>query len=205
MNTKTQTYSYGDTFTLPAFPGVLWKVCDRRDLEHAGDPHETRAQVRPVDPENPTSGAVRNISIKIGRAERAGVVVNLRMQRVPGWITGTTAADRLTAYGSTDHYETSLTVAQSKMISDEFGKLSFNLPPLSAAEIVEKMTHLLTYAAERGARELSGAMPDRYNGNRPGSAREAVAAALTPAARDAIITAAGEAFTAAARNDLARY
>lgn len=199
-NTLTPTAStvltYGDTFTLDEFPAIVWRVIDTRQLDKAGDAYATRAEVRPVHADDPTATNIRDLVVKIGRAERKGVYVSLAIRRYGD-------ADALRPWASCDTYQDRLTDAQSAKLEASFAALTFDLPMLTPAEIAEKLLDKADYAGWNGAREVTKNLPSSYN--RDDETRAAVRAAFTPEAREAYIAAAIAAFEREARKELARY
>jgi len=166
-----QTLTYGDFLTLPSVPGVLWQVTDCRDLDNAGDPWETRAELRPFRPgpdaANPGEGATAwpyDEPVKIGRAERIGVTIWLRPDRYEDTPT-------LRAVATTRTYSDNLTAAQSALLEREAGDIfafSFILPPLSPEEIRARIVEKITddYPARNAARETVKNAPNLYTINR---------------------------------------
>jgi hypothetical protein len=152
MTTTTrQRATYGDFVTLPSAPGIIWRVTDARTVDKAGDPNETRAELKPWHPgpdaENPAEGAypyLFNEPVKIGQASRPNVYVGLAMVYPYDRVTDTYGPTRtLKAHPRTGTFDDHLTEAQRKAISadceDAFA-VSFVLPPLTAAEIREKVS-----------------------------------------------------------------
>ncbi|MDF2506320.1 MAG: hypothetical protein K0Q52_179 [Microbacterium sp.] len=218
--TAAQRATYGDFITLPSTPDVLWKVCDTRELERAGSPSETRAELRPyrapaaADPTNNTDAdraqahgtptpVPYDEPIRVGRAERVGVVIRLGVQQAndgEGW--------QLRPNATTGTYEANLTPAQSAALERDAGDvfaLSFYLPPLSPEEIRRRVIRLIAddYSADRAAREAISRAPKLYH-LRGSGADTAILDAFTgdDGARD--LTAALDAATAHYRAALAK-
>lgn len=162
-----QTLTFGDFLTLPSVPGVVWQVTDLRDLDDAGDPRETRAELRPFRPgpdtDNPGEGATPwpwDEPVKIGRAERVGVTILLRPDRYED-------APTLRAIATTRTYSDNLTPAQAALLEREAGDifaLSFILPPLSPEEIRARVVEKIAddYPASNAARATVKNAPNLY-------------------------------------------
>lgn len=163
-----QTLTFGDFLTLPSVPGVLWQVADLRSIENAGDPWETRAELRPFHPgpdaDNPTEGATPwgyDEPVRIGRAERVGVTIGLRPDRYGD-------APTLRPIATTRTYSENLTAAQSALLEREAGDVfafSFILPPLTPEEIRGWIVGQVTggYEASHAARETIKSAPNMYH------------------------------------------
>jgi len=169
-----QTLTYGDFLALPSVPGVLWRITDRRDLKNAGEQFETRAELEPYRPgpdaQNPAEGAERwgyDEPLRIGRAERVGVSIELRMDRDYDRKTDTYGARYLRAVPVTRNYSQGLTDPQRELLRVEAGNewaFSYVLPPLSAEEIRERIAGQIAddYAASNAARETIKRAPNMY-------------------------------------------
>jgi len=197
-------YTYGDVFTLPAIPGVTWRVFDRRSVDKAGSATETRAEVRPVRAEDPENKQIRDIVTKIGRTERKGVYVGLAMRADYDRATDSYPnPPRLRAWASCDGMSASLTDAQRKLVDDAMDAQSFDLPPLTPGEIVEQLASSAESAGNAAAHRVWENLPDRYSYT--SDTRATVRAALTEQAREAIAEAATAAFAASVRKTLRDY
>lgn len=111
------TLTYGDTFTLPSAPGVLWLIEDRRS--HTEPTDTTRAYAVPCH-EDGTKYAYDE-PVKIGRAERVGLFIKLITHRAP-YLAGRAWEQRPTA-------------AQEEAVDGALSPLSFDQPALTDAEI----------------------------------------------------------------------
>lgn len=163
-----QTLTYGDFLTLPSVPGVLWQVADCRSLENAGDPWETRAELRPFRPgpdaENPADGATPwgyDEPVTVGRAERVGVTVSLGVDRYAD------GAPKLRPFATTRNYAAPLTNAQRDVLTRDVGDVfafSFILPPLSPEEIRARIVAKIAddYPARNAARATIQNAPSLY-------------------------------------------
>lgn len=167
-----QTLTYGDFLTLPSVPGVLWCVTDTRRLENAGDPWETRAELRPYRPgpdaANPAEGATPwgyDEPVTIGRAERVGVTVSLGVDRYAD------GAPKLRPFATTRNYAAPLTNAQRDVLTRDVGDVfafSFILPPLAPEEIRARVVAQIAddYPANNAARETIQNAPNLWTINR---------------------------------------
>lgn len=165
-----QTLTYGDTLALPSVPDVLWRVTDIRSLEEAGNPNESRAELRPFHLDGVTAYGYDE-PVKIGRASRVGVSIVLTMRRPYDRASDTYGAPELRAYARTRSYAENLTDAQRGLLEREAGDIfafSYILPPLDAAEIRARIVEKITddYRAYNAARETVKNAPNLYTINR---------------------------------------
>lgn len=175
-----KTYTYGDTLELPGIPGVVWQVSDRRKLDEAGSNNETRAYLVPFSVYGEL--AKYGTPIKIGRAERLGVRIGLRMG---SYDTQTQSYDlaRLNCYGQSNGSGINLTESQQELITKAVHSLYLHIPPLSDDEIRER--YIAKAASAAGSAQTNRLLP--YAGDvrirvetvlRKGDRERALAAAL---------------------------
>lgn len=199
--TNSETLTYGDTFTIPSAPGTVWELRDVRYLEKAGYPGEFRAGAFPVERDG--RPIERRDAVKIGRAERTGVYLELgRGVRAYDFDTDTSTIDpdalNVRAFGD-------LTDAQRAAVTADLAALSFDLPALSADDIRARMLAQAEYTGRRAAREAQGNLPDRYSRPDAQYGRPVIAAAMNAEARTVYIATAVAAFAGQLADDLARY
>ncbi len=150
--------TYGEFVTLPNVDGIVWKITDARDYEKSAEGTGTRARLVPfhpgIDGGEPTAYGWDE-PVKIGRAERVGVEIDLSIRD-----------GALSAYATRRSYEASLTEAQSALLKaaalDPFA-VNLYLPPLSDEEIRARVARLAKGAGEDGAREARKRLPRMYN------------------------------------------
>ncbi len=115
----TAPLTFGDRLTAA---GLTWEVSDARSHEPGPTLGEPRADLCPIDPDS----GERISNVRIGRAERPYVRVNIRAGR----------SGDLELYPSSG-YGTPLTDRQRAIILADLAGYRFELPPLSVPEIIE--------------------------------------------------------------------
>ncbi len=113
--------TYGDTFTLPSAPGVVWLIRDARSHRQPTD--TVRAYAEPHHEDGSRFGY--DEPVKIGRAERVGLTIKLTTHRAP--------------YLNGRSWEQQPTDAQCKAVDADLAALSFDLPALTDAEIAARV------------------------------------------------------------------
>ena len=133
----TAPLTFGDRLTAA---GLTWEVSDARSHEPGPTLGEPRADLCPI---NPDSGE-RISNVRIGRAERPYVRVNIRAGR----------SGDLELYPSSG-YGTPLTDRQREIILADLAGYRFELPPLTVPEIIERITHdISTRSAHKASEAL---------------------------------------------------
>lgn len=178
MTSTPKTLTYGDTFTLPSTPGIHWQIRDSRS--HTEPTASVRAYAEPVH-EDGTRYAYDE-PVRIGRAEREGLTIKFTTHRAP--------------YLNGRAWELRPTDAQCAAVDADLEALTFDLPALTAAEIIASITRYATeYTGSSAAREAVEMLriPRGYNSTDQDfvTVRDALYAdpATIPAIRAAIVAA----------------
>ena len=154
MTAKTNpaTLTYGDMFTIECTPGIAWKIKDRRTLDGHESHCEEVADATPhtLEGERLDYGA----PVKIGRAERTCLEISFKREH-DGKIRAWPSAGNYSAPGLTD--------AQRAAINAELAVLSFDLPPLTPAELIERAKAEITSAMFYAVREVEKFLPSYQN------------------------------------------
>jgi hypothetical protein len=180
--------TYGDTFTLPSAPGIVWEIRDRRTTEdpNANPPAEAVPITQDGEP------VTYDTALRIGRAERVGLSIKISRQMYD-------PAHPLRAYLAGRAWETRPTDAQEKMIDADAAALTFNLPPLTGAETVARVVarahDAYIYSAVRDAVDALN-LPKPYSSSSSGYRAVMDALHADPATIPAIRAALVASFTA---------
>lgn len=203
IKTGTEPATYGDLVALPGVPGVLWLIRDIRKIEDAGQNRPSRrSKVAALDPWHPADDEHPeprpygyDEPLRIGRAERAGVSIELSIYGDYDREADTYGPLRLHAWPQARSYSPSLTDAQRASLTAAAEALDgprFYLPPLTPAEIRARVLgdgdYIGRTAADRSRRDH---FPAIWSG--AAASKDAVVAAFAEVATD---DAAREAVTA---------
>lgn len=184
-NNAPAPLTYGDTFTLPSAPGIVWEIFDRRTVENPeGNPP---AEALPITQNG--EPVTYDAAVKVGRAERVGLVIKITRAYYDG-------SNAIRAYLTARTWEQRPTDAQEKAVDGDLSALTFHAPPLTPAEIVArtlaKAEGAYIYSAVRDATDSLN-LPKSYSS--AGAVAADVRAALNadpatvPAIRAALVAA----------------